>query len=185
MSDTVALTRLKSEAERIGDDRAVALWLFVVAAMIFVMVVIGGITRLTESGLSITEWKPISGVLPPLDDASWQREFDLYKQIPEFQKAEYVEITPLTGPARRFRRWAGFNWIFHPHLPNVGTSSEQCFAFHRAAVGHALNTGEMDVRAGYNEENAYYWARSSIFMGSALLQNPGIVLVTHDGSKYT
>ena len=55
-------------------------------------------------------------------------------QIPEFQKAEYVEIKPLAGPARRFRRWAGFNWIFHPHLPNVGTSSEQCFAFHRASA---------------------------------------------------
>src|ERR1700720_2551970 len=86
MSDSIALTRPKSEDKRLGDDRAVALWLFVVAAMIFVMVVIGGITRLTESGLSITEWKPNSGVLPPLDAASWQREFDLYKQIPEFQK---------------------------------------------------------------------------------------------------
>ena len=106
-------------------------------------------------------------------------------QIAEFQKAEYVEIKPLIGPARRFRRWAGFNWIFHPHLPNVGTANEQCFAFHRFAVGHAVNTGEMDVRAGYNEENAYYWARSSIFMGSALLQNSGVVVVNHDGSKYT
>ncbi len=86
MSGTIALTRLKSEDGRLRDDRAVALWLFAVAAMIFVMVVIGGITRLTESGLSITEWQPISGVLPPLDGASWQREFDLYKQIPEFQK---------------------------------------------------------------------------------------------------
>ena len=73
-------------SERRADDRAVAIWLFIVAAMIFIMVVIGGITRLTESGLSITEWKPISGVLPPLDDATWQHEFDLYKQIPEFQK---------------------------------------------------------------------------------------------------
>jgi cytochrome c oxidase assembly protein subunit 15 len=86
MTDTIALTPPKSESERQRDDWAVALWLFVVAAMIFVMVVIGGVTRLTESGLSITEWKPISGVLPPLDEASWQREFDLYKQIPEFQK---------------------------------------------------------------------------------------------------
>jgi heme a synthase len=67
------------------DDRLVALWLLGVAAMIFAMVVIGGITRLTESGLSITEWKPISGVIPPLSPADWQREFDLYKQIPEFQ----------------------------------------------------------------------------------------------------
>jgi cytochrome c oxidase assembly protein subunit 15 len=86
MNHTIALTRNKSESDRLRDDRAVAMWLFAVAAMIFIMVVIGGITRLTESGLSITEWKPISGILPPLDEASWQREFDLYKQIPEFQK---------------------------------------------------------------------------------------------------
>lgn len=106
-------------------------------------------------------------------------------QIKEFNDADLVEVKPLTGPARRFRRWAGFNWIKHPHLPGTGTASETCFAFHRAAVGHAVNTGEMDVRAGFNEENAYYWARSSIFMGSAVIQNAGIVAVTHDGSRYT
>jgi heme a synthase len=81
MTDAVALVRPKAH-----DDRLVASWLFAVAAMIFVMVVLGGVTRLTESGLSITRWQPISGVIPPLDAASWQREFDLYKQIPEFQK---------------------------------------------------------------------------------------------------
>jgi cytochrome c oxidase assembly protein subunit 15 len=81
MTDAVALAR-----PRAYDDRLVARWLFAVAAMIFVMVVLGGVTRLTESGLSITQWQPVSGVIPPLDAASWQREFDLYKQIPEFQK---------------------------------------------------------------------------------------------------
>ena len=54
--------------------------------MIFVMVVIGGLTRLTQSGLSITEWRPISGVLPPLSAADWQQEFALYQRIPEFQQ---------------------------------------------------------------------------------------------------
>jgi len=53
--------------------------------MIFLMVVIGGITRLTESGLSITEWQPIAGVIPPLSDADWAREFDHYKAIPQYQ----------------------------------------------------------------------------------------------------
>ena len=66
--------------------RAVAYWLFVVAALIVLMVVIGGITRLTESGLSITQWKPISGIVPPLNDAQWQAEFDHYKRIPEYQQ---------------------------------------------------------------------------------------------------
>ena len=68
------------------DDRSVALWLLAVAAMIFAMVVIGGITRLTESGLSITEWKPIGGVHPAAARPAWQQDFDLYKPIPEFQK---------------------------------------------------------------------------------------------------
>ncbi|HVJ03513.1 MAG TPA: COX15/CtaA family protein, partial [Sphingomonas sp.] len=66
--------------------RALANWLFVVAALIVVMVVVGGITRLTESGLSITQWKPISGAIPPLNDAQWQAEFDNYKRIPEYQQ---------------------------------------------------------------------------------------------------
>ncbi len=67
-------------------DRRVALWLLICCSMIFAMVVIGGITRLTESGLSITEWKPISGIIPPLDEAQWQAEFEGYKRIPEYQQ---------------------------------------------------------------------------------------------------
>ena len=64
--------------------RAISIWLFVVAGLIVATVVIGGITRLTESGLSITQWKPISGIVPPLNDAAWQAEFDAYKRIPEY-----------------------------------------------------------------------------------------------------
>ena len=64
--------------------RAIANWLLIVAALVFLMVVVGGITRLTESGLSITEWKPITGTLPPLTDAAWQAAFDAYKQIPQY-----------------------------------------------------------------------------------------------------
>lgn len=66
--------------------RALANWLFAVAGLIVLMVVVGGITRLTESGLSITEWKPISGIIPPLTDAQWQAEFANYKRIPEYQQ---------------------------------------------------------------------------------------------------
>jgi len=64
---------------------AIANWLMGVALLVFTIVVIGGITRLTESGLSITEWKPVSGTLPPLNQADWQAEFDLYKSTTEFQ----------------------------------------------------------------------------------------------------
>lgn len=64
---------------------AIRLWLYGVCAMILAMVVVGGATRLTESGLSITEWKPIHGVIPPLGEAEWQEEFAKYQQIPEYQ----------------------------------------------------------------------------------------------------
>ncbi len=67
-------------------ENAVRAWLWTVAALIIVMVVVGGATRLTQSGLSITEWKPIHGVIPPLNAAEWQEEFEKYKQIPEYQQ---------------------------------------------------------------------------------------------------
>jgi cytochrome c oxidase assembly protein subunit 15 len=64
---------------------ALARWLWAVALLVIAVVAVGGITRLTESGLSITEWKPVSGVLPPLTEAGWQAEFAKYKQIPEYK----------------------------------------------------------------------------------------------------
>jgi cytochrome c oxidase assembly protein subunit 15 len=74
--------RAAGRAER--STQAVRLWLFAVAALIFVMVIVGGATRLTESGLSITEWKPVTGVVPPLSEAGWRAAFDAYKQIPQY-----------------------------------------------------------------------------------------------------
>ncbi len=74
-----------------ADAAALARWLLGVALLIAAIVVVGGITRLTESGLSITSWKPVSGVLPPLTQAQWQAAFDGYKQIPQY--------TQVNGPA--------------------------------------------------------------------------------------
>lgn len=68
------------------DTRAVYIWLLIVAASVFLMALIGAITRLTESGLSIVEWAPVRGALPPLNDADWQREFALYQTSPQYQK---------------------------------------------------------------------------------------------------
>lgn len=66
--------------------RAVRLWLLAAAAMIFLTLIAGGATRLTESGLSITEWKPVTGVLPPLSEAAWQDEFQKYQAIPQYRE---------------------------------------------------------------------------------------------------
>lgn len=81
---------------------ALARWLFVVAAMVFAMVIVGGITRLTESGLSITEWKPISGAIPPLSRADWNAAFAAYQQT-----TQYKEVA---GPAGMTP--SGFQFIF-------------------------------------------------------------------------
>ncbi|MGJ3649096.1 COX15/CtaA family protein [Sphingomonas sp. GlSt437] len=96
------LMQLDSQADTPDRTRPrqLALWLLVVAAMIVAIVVVGGITRLTESGLSITQWQPISGVIPPLTDAQWQAEFARYREIPQYH-AIHANIT-----------LSGFKYIF-------------------------------------------------------------------------
>lgn len=76
----------------IKTNRRIAMWLFFVMLLVVAMIVLGGATRLTNSGLSITEWKPISGALPPLSHEQWLEEFEKYKQIPEFE-AEHPDMT--------------------------------------------------------------------------------------------
>ena len=82
-------------------------WLFAVAVLVIIIVTVGGITRLTESGLSITEWKPFLGALPPLNQADWQAEFELYQRIPEY--------TQINGPAgmdlEAFKSIYWWEWI--------------------------------------------------------------------------
>ncbi len=68
------------------QDQIVAKWLFCVAGLVFFMIVLGGLTRLTESGLSMVEWRPVTGWFPPLSEAEWQRVFAMYQQTPEFMK---------------------------------------------------------------------------------------------------
>ncbi len=86
MLDRVTTSMLgdRCGSQRAGS-RAIAAWLWSVAALVFLMVVVGGATRLTESGLSITEWKPITGVIPPLTHAAWLEAFGKYKQIPQYE----------------------------------------------------------------------------------------------------
>jgi len=64
----------------------VRLWLYVIAALVALMVIVGGTTRLTGSGLSITEWKPVTGIVPPLTQSDWQAEFEKYRTIPQYQQ---------------------------------------------------------------------------------------------------
>jgi len=74
-----------NDLKKLQAQKQIAIWLLIGVGMIVIQVLIGGITRLTESGLSITEWKPLTGTLPPLNDAAWQAEFDKYKGTDQFK----------------------------------------------------------------------------------------------------
>lgn len=117
--------------------------------------------------------------------------FEAYlMQIKEFADRQYVNTAPMPGADAAWRdrpqmyMWAGVNWIVHPNISGVGTNAEKCFMFHKTALGHAVNTAGMDMQIGYDGEQDYSWARCSIFMGTALLQNSGVVVMNHDGSAY-
>lgn len=80
------MSTFKTYGTNISHNRYIAIWLLLSCAMVFAMVILGGVTRLTGSGLSMVEWNPIFGLLPPLDQQTWVETFNLYKQSPEFQK---------------------------------------------------------------------------------------------------
>ena len=105
-------------------------------------------------------------------------------QTTEFSSGDYVEVKPFNGPPRRYFRWMGVNWIVHPNVTGVGTSSEKCYMFHRSALGHAVDKSGLNTPVGYDGEQDYSWARASGFFGSKLLQNTGVVQMLHDGSGY-
>ncbi len=85
---TVVLAGPAIDAAHTRKRRALRLWLGAVALLTMVMILVGGATRLTESGLSITEWKPVTGVVPPLSQADWQEAFDAYRQIPQYTEVK-------------------------------------------------------------------------------------------------
>jgi len=105
-------------------------------------------------------------------------------QTTEFAHADYVDVMPFNGPAVSMRRWAGVNWYFTPLISGVGTAAEYCYMFHRNALGYAVNVGEENIRVGYDEKQDTSWSRATVFHGAKILQNAGIVKITHDGSAY-
>jgi cytochrome c oxidase assembly protein subunit 15 len=105
------------DAGKRGARGAVRAWLMVLFALVVIMIAVGGLTRLTDSGLSITEWKPVTGALPPMDAATWEEEFDKYRAIPEYQlqnkgmsMAEFKVIYWWEWGHRQLGRFIGLVW---------------------------------------------------------------------------
>ena len=112
------------------------------------------------------------------------------EQAPEFANAQWVDIKPYAGdnPSWKDRpmayRWRNCLIVEHPNLPGRGTSSEVSFLYHKSSIGHAMDTQGLQTPVGYFEEQDYSWARATAYMGAKLLQNTGVVVITHDGSAY-
>ena len=112
------------------------------------------------------------------------------EQAPEFANAQYVDLRPYAGDDPSWKdkpmayRWRNVLVCEHPNLPGKGTTGEKSFLYHKAAIGHAANVGEIQSPVGYDEEQDYSWARASCFMGSKVLQNTGIININTDGSAY-
>lgn len=105
--DSTLAASADTKITRNPKPRAISNWLFAVAGLVFLMVVVGGITRLTESGLSITEWRPITGAVPPLNDQQWQEAFELYKQTPEYREVNAPRGMDLAA----FKRIYFWEWL--------------------------------------------------------------------------
>jgi hypothetical protein len=125
----------------------------------------------------------IIGLITPAFEAELMEDED------DFKSRDYVgERFPWNSSDMAWRDrplsyvWAGVQWIVHPNLTGVGTGDESCYMFHKSAIGHAVDTGGMQSRVGYDDEQDYSYARTSIFMGSVILQDSGIVRMQHNGT---
>jgi cytochrome c oxidase assembly protein subunit 15 len=141
-------------------------WLFVCAGMVFVMVVLGGVTRLTHSGLSIVEWAPLSGILPPLSEQDWQELFDRYREFPEYRKVtlgmtlpEFQSIFWLEYVHRLWGRLIGFVFL----LPFL-------YFLWRGAIGRRLGLKLAAVFALGAAQGGLGW----LMVASGLVDHPDV-----------
>ena len=117
-------------------------------------------------------------------------------QMPQFASADYVAVKPFVSmpgwnaaseksAGQGWYDWMGVKWIVSSQISGAGTSAEECYMFHRSAIGHAIDSAGIDSEIGYEGKQQISWARCSVFHGAKILQNTGIVNLNHDGSAFT
>lgn len=142
------------------------------------MNVLGAVAILGNNQVPTDEVDNMFGIISPAANAYMMT-------IPEFANAQYVDIKPFAGGAsKRYKRWADINWITTPLVTGVGTASEILYIFHRAAIGYSAALGEDKVYADYETKHGRSWARAELFHEAGLLQNSGVIKMTHDGSAF-
>lgn len=167
---------------RKGARGPIRIWLFVLFALVFVMIAVGGLTRLTDSGLSITEWRPFTGAMPPLNDADWQEEFAKYQKIDEFQiQNSWMELSDFKviywweWGHRQLGRviglvWAlGFLWFLLRRQIPVGWT------------GRLLLLGGL---GGLQGAIGWWMVSSGVISGEAVLDVASYRLATHLGLAF-
>lgn len=148
------------------------------AATASVSMVNKAVAVLGNNEVDITDEDNMFGVITP--------GFRAYlMETSEFSSGDYVEMKPYGTKARRMFRWNSINWMVHPNLTGVGTSSEKCYIFHRNAIGHAANAADMSVEMDYDKKQHSSWSRATYYHGAKMLQTTGVVQMLHDGSAFT
>lgn len=110
-----------------------------------------------------------------LTPKAWSQALD----VNQFTSVDWVADRPYMKNTQ-WREWQGVKFAMHPNLPGKTSSTASCFMWHKAAIGHALNMGEVQTKIGENDEQDYSWARASAYQGSKALQLAGIVEMVHD-----
>ncbi|KAJ7122743.1 electron transfer protein 1 [Mycena epipterygia] len=152
-------------------SRAVGIWLMISSVLVLVVVVVGGITRLTESGLSITEWRPITGVMPPLSEEAWEEEFSKYKATPEFKMLNH------SSSLDDFKRIYYMEWSHRILGRLIGVVFVVPLAYftitRKISAPLALKLGGLGVLIGAQGALGWYMVQSGL--EDSLLETPGAV----------
>ena len=165
-----------------GARRTIRVWLGILFLMVAAMIAVGGLTRLTDSGLSITEWRPVSGALPPMNDADWQAEFDLYQQIDQFHLlnaemtlSEFKSIYWWEWSHRQLGRAVGLVWA----LGFLGF-----LAFRKIPPGWHVRLLIPGVLGGVQGAIGWWMVSSGITSGEGVTSVASYRLATHLGLAF-
>jgi hypothetical protein len=139
--------------------------------------VMGAVAILGNNDVPTEEIDNMFGLLSP-------GAYAYLMQLNTFTSADYVDMKPLVGPTRKMLRWGGVNWVVSSRVEGKGTNAEKLYVWHRSALGYAVNMGEEKIYVGFDEKQGVSWTRAEIYHAAKILQNSGIVKITHDGSAY-
>lgn len=139
--------------------------------------VLGAVAILGNNDVPVDDFSNMFGVMSPA-------AYAYAMQLETATSADYVDIKPLVGPTRRMWRWAGVNWIVSSRISGKGTNAELMYIWHKGALGYAVNMGEEKIAVGYDEKQDTSWSRATVYHAAKILQNSGIIKITHDGSAF-